>query len=455
MSEGKELHPSEVLERIKDVVAARITVTTLTIVAVILTANAATNKSLKYKSLLSGGAIITIGLSKLASDYERNKSETLGEIEKASKLGFQTVINSLVSLSSKLQISFDVKNWNPDNLIELPDLIKKLQRKHGRVIGGTGDGKSILAKAVSRIIEGDITVYDIEATKRDWEGLKVIGKGENWEAIADAMTDDLKLITTRVKEATSDDNDLGWDIFKGKTSIKIVEEYPDVKDYINGLRKQLTEGAKYDGLADEWCQRHARRGRKPGLLLFLISQYDTVGAWGFEGKGSLIDCFHGIRLGQFAIDQAKKVGGNRLAAWVEQDTERRIMVDNLPCLLPTRQAMILIGQQGINPQTNQLPEPETIQLNPVINSNANNKVAFDQLTDQQRMIFEYSQSRPNQKIVADNIKQSITHFKSGNYAPSDIRVLFKSLADLGYGATVGESDRLGFIYYSDLHQNSR
>ncbi|MEO1765583.1 MAG: hypothetical protein AAFR83_27625, partial [Cyanobacteria bacterium J06629_18] len=97
----------------------------------------------------------------------------------------------------------------------------------------------------------------------------------------------LRMFKQRVGEATSEDNDAGWDIFKGQTVIRVVEEYPDAKDEVNSIAKPLTEKSDYKGLADEWCQRLARRGRKPGILLLLISQYDGVTSWGFEGKGNL------------------------------------------------------------------------------------------------------------------------------------------------------------------------
>lgn len=426
----KELHPSQVYSVVIDYLAAKTVVLGLGGTALLLSALAATSP-LKYKPKIAGGSCAFAILGTIAKNYERSKKQQIGDIGEASKYGFKQVVSSLVQIASTVAINQSLDGWNPENLINLDELASMLQKKHGRIIGGTGTGKSVLAKALVKLFTAEVKIYDVEATKLDWQGFEVVGRGENYNAIAKAMTSDLKLFADRIQEATSDDNDYGWNIFKGKTHIRIVEEYPDCKDEVNSVCKAITEKGDYDGLADEWCQRIARRGRKPEIMQILLSQYDSVSAWGFEGKGSLVNCFHAIRLGQFAIDRAKKIGDKQLVKWLEVNIESRCMVDNLPCQLPTRTEMILMGS-GVNslaielPPNAQLPTPNT------------------ELNELETYILDWGKRNPNQVLKARTLQQVSKLFKQSS--PEDIRIILASMADKGLGEATGEGDKLGWKY---------
>jgi hypothetical protein len=427
----KELHPSQVYSVVIDYLAAKAVVFGLGGTALLLSVLASASP-LKYKPKFAGESCAIAILGTVAKNYERSKKQQIGDIGEASRYGFKQVVSSLVQVASTVTINQSLDGWNPDNLIDLNELASMLQKKHGRIIGGTGTGKSVLAKALVKLFTAEVKIYDVEATKLDWQGFEVVGRGENYYAIAKAMTADLKLFADRIQAATSDDNDYGWNIFKGKTHIRIVEEYPDCKDEVNSVCKAITEKGDYDGLADEWCQRIARRGRKPEIMQILLSQYDSVGAWGFEGKGSLVNCFHAIRLGQFAVDRAKKIGDKQLGQWLEADIESRCMVDNLPCQLPTRTEMILMGS-GINspaitlPLTNaQLPIPNT------------------ELNELETYILDWGKRNPNQILKARTLQQVSKLFKQ--LSPEDIRIVLASMADKGLGEVLGEGDKLGWKY---------
>ncbi len=427
----KELHPSQVYDTVVDYLAAKAVVFGLGGTALLLSALAATSP-LKNKPKFASGACAIAMLGTIAKNYERSKKQQIGDIGEASKYGFKQVISSLVQVASTVTINQSLDGWNPDNLINLDDLASMLQKKHGRIIGGTGTGKSVLAKALVKLFTAEVKIYDVEATKLDWQGFDVVGRGENYNAIAKAMTADLKLFADRIQEATSDDNDYGWSIFKGKTNIRIVEEYPDCKDEVNSVCKAITEKGDYDGLADEWCQRIARRGRKPEIMQILLSQYDSVGAWGFEGKGSLVNCFHAIRLGQFAIDRAKKIGDKQLVKWLETDIESRCMVDNFPCQLPTRTEMILMSS-GINSHAIALLPTNTQLLIP----NA-------ELNELETYILDWGKRNPNQVLKARTLQQVSKLFKQ--LSPDDIRIILSSMSDKGLGEVTGEGDKLGWKY---------
>ncbi|MBE9216661.1 hypothetical protein IQ247_29050 [Plectonema cf. radiosum LEGE 06105] len=391
----------------------------------------------EYKPWLFGGAAAALLVGKSQRKTVKDVGELLGDIDRVSRFNFQYWLKNKTGPGANIAVTvsaFDA-TWQPDNLLNINDLAAMLTRLHGRVVGGSGSGKSVLTKALVRLVEGNVTIYDVEATNKDWKGFEIVGRGEKWQAIVDAMKTDLQLFKQRVGEATADDNDAGWDIFKGQTVIRVVEEYPDAKDEINSLAKPLTEKSDYKGLADEWCQKLARRGRKPGVLLLLISQYDGVTSWGFEGKGNLVNCFHAIRLGEFAVTHAKKVGDDQLVKWLESDLTSRCMVDNRPCQLPDRATQIMIGNGvvldkiGNSTPTSNLPAGDSDK---------------QQLNEFEAAIIDAGKKLQGDVLKARTLKQNSRLFS--DISGEDIRLIFQSLADRGVGQIVGTGNYLGWKY---------
>jgi hypothetical protein len=418
----KELHPSQVYNYVVDYAVLKIT-TTVIMSATVSLAVLSIAATPKDKPLLSAGTCGLSFLGEISKKRERSKKLTLGDIEETSHLGFKQLVASLTQIGSKITIQESIEGWQPEGLLDINDLAAMLNRLHGRIIGGSGTGKSVLAKGLVRLLQGQVKIYDVEATKRDWQGFEVVGKGENWDAIAKSMMSDLKMFCDRISNATADDNDAGWDLFKGQTCIKVVEEYPDCKDEVNSRCEPITKKGDYKGLADEWCQRLARRGRKPGLLLLLISQYDNVSAWGFEGKGNLTHCFHAIRLGKFAVDHASKLNDSKLVKWLQADLERRCMVDNEPCELPSRANLIMMGS-GIT-QLEPAPVPKSLELN-----------------EYEQCILDWGKRHLGETLKARNLLQSSRLFQ--NMPPEDVRIIFSAMADKGIGEVVDKGDKLGW-----------
>ena len=389
----------------------------------------------QYKPWLFGSATAALLVGRSQRKTVKDLGELLGDVDRISRFNFQYWFKNQTGPGANIAVTvpaFDA-TWQPDNLLNINDLAAMLTRLHGRVVGGSGSGKSVLTKALVRLVEGNVRIYDVEATNKDWKGFEIVGRGENWQAIADAMKTDLQLFKQRVGEATADDNDAGWDIFKGQTVIRVVEEYPDAKDEINSLAKPLTEKSDYKGLADEWCQKLARRGRKPGVLLLLISQYDGVTSWGFEGKGNLVNCFHAIRLGEFAVSHAKKVGDDQLVKWLEADLTSRCMVDNRPCQLPDRATQIMIGNGVV--------------VDKIDNSTTETNLPAGEGDKQQFNEYETSIIEAGQKLQGDVLKARTLKQQSRlftNMSSEDIRLIFQALADRGVGEVTGDGDRLGW-----------
>jgi hypothetical protein len=427
---NRPIEPTELLSKLQDRQRSRIITWALFPLVIALLGLTTYIKDYRIKATIFGSNLILITVGNSQNKLYRRLSKELNDFSEVAEQKAIDRVALQMSPSSPAIINIgNLNEWKPDDLITETDLIKMLQLRHGRIIGNTGDGKSVLAKYLVRLLDVQkVKCYDIEATAKDWIGFDVFGRGENYDDIANQMKLDLSIFKERVQWATDDENDQGWDSFKGNTLIRICEEYPDVRTEIN--KRYEAEG--YEGLADEWNERHARRGRKPGLLLILISQYDTNAAWGFEGKGSLKNCYHAIRLGEFALDEAKRIGGIELRDWIKADIKSRCMVDSKPCQLPNRSMMIQLGQ-GINN-----PKKDT-DIN-ILSSPEGN----ESLNEYERAILEYGKKNTGIILKARDLQIGNSLLKK--LAAEDIRIIFQSLADKDIGEVITEGRTLGWIY---------
>ncbi|MEH1971094.1 hypothetical protein [Nostoc sp.] len=202
----------------------------------------------------------------------------------------------------------------------ITDIIAAIEGKQVMIIGEMGTGKSTLAQYLAYTIGGRVRVYECEGTPTDWQGLEVIGKGEDWAAIERAMTEDLEDLSDQLKLRT----ERGDGALLGSERVTIVEEYPEVSTKVT--------------ISGEWLERHARRGRKALRPTILLSQYDRVAAWGIEGKSDLADAFYRIRLGKKAIAHAKSLKNEQLINWLKQD-QSHCLLDDQPLKLPPYREM--------------------------------------------------------------------------------------------------------------------
>jgi hypothetical protein len=245
------------------------------------------------------------------------------------------------------------------------DLIAAIQEKELMIIGEKGTGKSTLAQYLGYSLGGHIQVYEPEGTPEDWNGLEVIGKGEDWAAINEAMQADLEHISTQMKLR----RERGDGALAGSDRVIIGEEYPEI-------------AAKCDA-SEEWLDRHARRGRKALVRLILLSQFDRVAAWGMEGKSDLLDCFYRLRLGRKAINHAKSLKRSDLVDWLASSRSHALL-DNDPVILPDYREMVRViqsFQRGYTPLPPQLSQAytATTEISPELPPEATENQGFQVL----------------------------------------------------------------------------
>lgn len=206
----------------------------------------------------------------------------------------------------------------PEEIIT--DIIEAIQDKQVMIIGEMGTGKSTIAQYLAYTIGGNVKVYECEGTPEDWQGLEVIGKGENWNAIQAGMESDLDDLSNQMKIREQQ----GDKALDGTEKTIIAEEYPELVSKVSS--------------SGEWLERHARRGRKARRFTVLLSQYDRVSAWGLEGKSDLAEAFYRIRLGKKAVGHAKSLKNDQLIEWLRKDRSHCLIDDN-PCKLPSYREM--------------------------------------------------------------------------------------------------------------------
>lgn len=261
----------------------------------------------------------------------------------------------------------------------LTDIITAIEGKQVMIIGGMGTGKSTLAQYLAYTVGGAVKVYECEGTPDDWQGLDVIGKGEDWQAISQGMADDLEDLSNQLKIR----REKGDAALIGTERVIIAEEYPE-------LSSKVPNSA-------EWLDRLARRGRKSQRFTILLSQYDRISAWGLEGKADLLEEFYRIRLGKKAITHAKSLKNDRLVEWLKTD-KSHCLLDDQPLKLPPYREMKAATMRGST------TIPQLLPNNPI---------------------------QPN--YGGDQSPEAAPEADSSGYAPSDNRLLWRMIQRYGEG----------------------
>lgn len=251
----------------------------------------------------------------------------LAQMTQRATLNLLTIYDQLPYMGVAVDRILDV----PATLVSEPseiitDIISAIEGKQVMIIGEMGTGKSTLAQYLAYTVGGAVKVYEPEGTPDDWMSLEVIGKGEDWSAIAAGMEADLEDLSNQLKIR----NERGDHALGGTEKVIICEEYPELVTKVD--------------CSSEWLERHARRGRKARRFTILLSQYDRVSAWGLEGKSDLADAFFRIRLGKKAVSHAKSLKNGQLVEWLRVDRSH-CLLDDQPCKLPSYREMKAVTQR--------------------------------------------------------------------------------------------------------------
>ncbi len=419
----KELHPSELFDRTRDLIIIKAATIGLLALSITATATAATSPKPR-KTWLAGTALGLAVIGCGVKALERDKKDSLQELQQASQQGWRSLLAQSFLPAAKVSATINSKNWTPPNLItDSVEYINKVQ-KHVALVGGTGDGKSTQAQYFSTRIGGEVIVYDVDSSIEDWTWIKPDNLvGDNGlPDVNEAMGEALQhLEKMRVYRKTVSKN-----IPDEYARFYIAEEYPVLSDCEN---------------SHDWIRQHAKVGRKRKQFIMVLAQNDTAANFDLEGDADILDtCFVRIRLGKKAQDYARtKLKSPELEQWLKFGGKKRFMVDDQPCELD-------LSNWGI---------PDT-QLPPSTSNNGHQELEVSseelQLNEYEQAIIDAGKRLQGDVLKARMLKQNSRLFAS--MQPEDIRLIFQSLADKEIGETVGDGNYLGWKYNQPVENAS-
>lgn len=168
---------------------------------------------------------------------------------------------------------------------------------HVLVIGETGSGKSVAAKAIltARAKRGeDIIILDPHARPSTWNGLDAVGKGRDYPAIESMIGTLQAELDRRYREYALDDN------YNPKRLNIFVDEVPSIVTYCESWQEFFTVLS---------CE-----ARKVNMSLICLSQSRLVEMLGIKGRSDVRENFTELLLGDKAIRVVKDLAGSKYPA---------------------------------------------------------------------------------------------------------------------------------------------
>jgi hypothetical protein len=183
---------------------------------------------------------------------------------------------------------------------------------HIRIIAKSGMGKTTLARYLMHLLGGKQAVVTPKSKPNDWKGLEVYGKRFNYQECEWALEQTLALMSA---------NYVLIDQSLTPEMVNIaLDEWRLIKENVQS--------------ASDMVKELITVARDAKIRLLALAQGEQVATWGLEGESDLAECFTDIRLGEFAIDYARKIKLHQsVQSWLQQQ-KRPCMVGRLPAEVP-------------------------------------------------------------------------------------------------------------------------
>ncbi len=183
---------------------------------------------------------------------------------------------------------------------------------HIRIIAKSGLGKTTLARYILSLLGGNQYVITAKKKPKDWLGLPVYGAPFNYGECEEWLDRTIALMYDNYKL-------IEQNLTPEFTNIA-VDEWRSIQKNVHSAKDSMKELIS--------VARDAR------VRVLAIATGEQVSTWGLEGESDLEECFTTIRLGEFAIEYARRIKAPKeVLAWLSQQ-KRPCLVDRCPAEIP-------------------------------------------------------------------------------------------------------------------------
>lgn len=308
-----ELHPSQLHHLLKTQVSATVATWGLIGVAATMLSVGIAARPPVLRSVLFSSGLLAVAVARPIRNIAIANERLSNDAADLSHTAWQQwLLDAMKPAAPPALVQFGAATIEPSPMANLEDV---KNHKHTLIVGPTNSGKSTVATYLAGMMQGEVKVIDPHASPYDWQGLKVIGAGRDYAAIADEMSDNLEEMDRRYKLRA-----------EGQKSfpelVLIVDEYP-----------AISASGECRKLAPVWLKKLTREARKVSIKLIILTQGAEVAALGLEGEGTVRDAFGVLRLGKLATAHAKSLKDDALLQQVKA-LRRPAMLDDLPVSIP-------------------------------------------------------------------------------------------------------------------------
>lgn len=210
---------------------------------------------------------------------------------------------------------------------------------HIRIIAKSGMGKTTLARYLMHLLGGKQAVVTPKTKPGDWQGIQVYGKGFNY-AECEAVLCELKNLMYANYQV----------IDQGLTPEMVnvaLDEWRLIKENV--------------AIAGDLVKEFITVARDAKIRLLALAQGEQVSTWGLQGESDLGECFTDVRLGEFALDHAKKLKlSSSVQDWLSKQ-KRPCMIDRYPAEIPNLQGFQFgTAVSPIKPRSSEVENAETL-----------------------------------------------------------------------------------------------
>lgn len=438
----KELHPSELFDRTRDLIIIKAATIGLLALSITATATSATSPKPR-KTWLAGTALGLAVIGCGVKALERDKKESLQDLQQASSQGWRSLLAQSFLPAAKVSVTFNPETWQP-KLFDWSLFNTKPERfPHIGLVADSGGGKSTTGLWLTTWLDGKHYAILPHKKPGDYPGIASFCGSRNYGKADDPEYDLQKVLENKypnisvasfVKSLHSE-MDKRYKLYE-----QGIEDYSPINihwDEYNAFIRKVNDKSIVPLIEDLVAE-----ARKVKIRIIVMVQSALVEDMGLNG--SLKKSIKFIQLADFATDRATKEDKSaKLTQWMERLIERG---DNFPVMIDSKPGIVPHKKYWVNSAEtrNQLP------------GNGNGELGVEseelELNELEAVILQFGKSKPNTVIKARDLINNSRLFKG--MTPHEVRIILQSVADRGIGQTEGEGNKLGWKYNQSVDSTS-